>query len=130
MPALRTDIPAIDMDGNCRSVRTVDNLMGIACRRINMTDIAGPRDHNANPLGTGVGNSKPGLLLLAVILPDDSPRTMVVNRGTLTRIPDERHDRKGMIGRPIEKVLRIRLGRNRTTRFFVQPIAIGHKRSE
>jgi len=95
-----------------------------------MTDVTGPRDHNANSLETVVGNSKPDLLFLAFVLPNDSPRTMVVNRGTLARIPDERNDGKRAIGRPIKKVLRVRPGWNYSTILFLQPITIGDKASQ
>ena len=63
-----------------------------------MTDISRTRKHNSNPFQAIIRNSKTALLFLAVVLPNDSPRTMIVNRGTLSGIPNERDDGKGMIG--------------------------------
>ena len=53
-----------------------------------MTDVTRPREHNSNPLQAVIRNSKTALLFLAVVLPNDSPRTMLVNRGTLSGIPN------------------------------------------
>ena len=127
---LRTDVPTINMDGNSWCSGTVVDLVDIPCWRINMTDVTRMRDHKRNPLETVINNSKTALLFLTLILPNDSPRTMIMNRRTLARIPNERYDRKGVIGRPIKKVLCIRLGVNCTTVFLLQPIALGNKTTE
>ena len=95
-----------------------------------MTDVARTRERSSNQLQLVIDNSKPALLFLAFILPNDSSRTMIVNRRTLARIPNERNNGKGVIGRPIEKVLCIRLGWNCATVLFIQPIALRHKTSE
>jgi hypothetical protein len=95
-----------------------------------MADVARAGGHNSDALETVMADSKAVLLFLALILANDSPRTMVVNRGTLARIPDERNDGKRAIGRPIKKVLRVRPGWNYSTILFLQPITIGDKASQ
>src|ERR1700756_5526805 len=97
------------MDGDSRSGGAIYDLMDIPRRRINMTDVTRMRDHKSNPLQAVIDNSKTALLFLAFVLPNNSPRTMIVNRRTLSGIPNERNDRKGMIGRPIKEILRIGL---------------------
>src|SRR5215471_8461942 len=92
-----------------------------------MTHVPGMRDHDCNPLDAVINKSKTALFFLALILPDDSPRTVVVNRGTLTRIPDEGNYRKSMIRRPIKKVLRIRLRRDSAAILLYQPSGLFHK---
>ena len=95
-----------------------------------MTDISRTRKHNSNPFQAIIRNSKTVLLFLAVVLPNDSPRTMIVNRGTLSGIPNERDDGKGMIGGPIKKILGIGLGPNGATVLLFQPIGLSHKTSD
>ena len=94
-----------------------------------MTDVTRTREHNSNPFQAIMDNSKTALFL-AVVLPNDSPRTMLVNRGTLSGIPNERDDGKGMIGGPIKKILRIGLGPNGATVLLFQPIGLSHKTSD
>src|SRR5215471_6519441 len=130
VPRLRTDIPTINMDGDSWSGGTVDDLMDIPARRINMTDVTRTREHNSNPLDTVIDNSKTAFLFLAFILPNDSPRAVIVNWRAMAGIPNERNDGKGMIGRPIKKVLRVRLLSNWATVLLVQQIGFSYKTSE
>ena len=95
-----------------------------------MIDITRMREHNSNPFETVINNSKTAFLFLAFILPNDSPRAVIVNWRTLARIPNERNDRKGMIGGPIKKVLRICLRPNCATVLLLQPISLSHKTSK
>jgi hypothetical protein len=92
-----------------------------------MADVTGTGGHNSDVLEPVMADSESALLFLAFILTDNSPGTMIVNRGALARIPDERNDGKEKIGRTIKKVLRIRLGWNRPAIFFLQPIPISNK---
>src|SRR5262245_40470818 len=130
MPTLRTDIPAINMDGYSWSGGAVVDLMDIARRRINMTDVTGTRERDSNALEAVIENSKAGLLFLALILPDHSPRTVIVNRGTLARVPNERNDGEGAVRRPIKKVLRIGLRGNGPAILLLQPIGLRYKTSQ
>lgn len=95
-----------------------------------MADVTRAGRHNSDALETVIADAEAVLLFLALILANDPPRTMVVNRGTLAGIPDERNDGKGVIGRPIKKVLRVRLGWNCPSILFLEPIAIGDKKPQ
>ena len=95
-----------------------------------MTHVTRTRERNSNLLQAVSGNSKAALLFLAAVLPNDSPRTMIVNRGALSGIPNERNDGKGTIGGPMKKILRIGLGPNGATVLLFQPIGLSHKTSE
>ena len=95
-----------------------------------MADIARACGPYSNVLETVVGNSEADLFFLALILANDPPRAMIVNRGSLARTPDERNDGKGVIGRPIEKVLGVRLGWECPAILFLEPIPIADKKSQ
>jgi hypothetical protein len=101
--------------------------MDITRWRIDMADIARACGPYSNVLETVVGNSEADLFFLALILANDPPRAMIVNRGSLARTPDERNDGKGVIGRAIKKVLRVRFGWDCPSILFLQPTAIGNK---
>jgi len=92
-----------------------------------MVDVTRAGAHYTNVLETVVGNPEAGLFFLALILANDSPRAMIVNRGSLTWIPDKRNDGKSVIGRPIKTVLRVGFGWNCPSILFLQPIALGNK---
>src|SRR5262245_49335041 len=95
-----------------------------------MTNIARMRENNFNPFETVLANSKTAFLFLALILRNYAPRTMIVNRRTLARIPNERDDGKSMVGRPVKKVLSISPGPNCPAILLFQPTSLSDKLSE
>ena len=95
-----------------------------------MTDVARPREHNANPLEAVIDKSKTGFLFFSLILSNDSPRAVIVNRGALARIPNERNDGKCTVCRPVKQMLSVRLGRDYPTLLLIQPIRLSQETLE
>ena len=95
-----------------------------------MTDVARPREHDSNLLEAVIDKSKTGFLFFSLILSNNSPRTVIVNRGALTRIPDERNDGKCTVCRPVKQMLSVRLGRDYPTLLFIQPVGFSQETAE
>src|SRR5262249_41961444 len=105
----------------------IHDLMDITGRRINMTHVAWPRDDDSNPLQPVIENSKTAFLFFALVLADHSPPTVVVYRGAVPGSPNKRNNRKGLVSRPIQKVLRIGLRGNCAAPLLLQPAWLHHE---